>query len=390
MATVLICLPMAADPQDGQTLVVRKRKLPFSFFPVIRNTRRWGLGDALFAMSPWAVMASAIRTEVTDSELNAEAAAFLEQARDFYEAATARLAANPLLLYYSFLNLGKALLLARGHTESLERATHGLSEQRLASDEPVDTGVGLEDSIVVVQSRKNRTNIFAELIECLGFDRPPDGSTYPVQELLPQVVIGHRIWREADPKHKERFIGLAEIEIVHSKDNKELWLRLYVEKGDLERYGLTRTQLLERGGLVTDFREVKIAATGHSDSFVCFEQINPVSYTGRPSDVVMQLVDMGRARLWRIVSSTPESGYRKYYLHLSPPDAIRLPQIASLWILFFYFGSIVRYRPHLFDEVSAGKYGAFIAEFVSAQADQLLYLLASEMCGREIARPAIV
>ena len=112
-------------------------------------------------------------------------------------------------------------------------------------------------------------------------------------------------------------------------------------------------------------------------------------YTGRATDVVADLVDSMRDRLWRIASAVPASNYRRYYLHLTPPaEQSRMPQISSLWALFFYFGSVVRYRPHLFDQV-AGRYGAFVAEFVSAQPEQMLYLLASELCEREIARPAI-
>ena len=37
----------------------------------------------------------------------------------------------------------------------------------------------------------------------------------------------------------------------------------------------------------------------------------------------------------------------------------------------------------------AGPYGAYITEFVAAQPEQLLYLLASELCRREVAKPAI-
>jgi hypothetical protein len=84
------------------------------------------------------------------------------------------------------------------------------------------------------------------------------------------------------------------------------------------------------------------------------------------------------------------AGYRKYYLHLTPGQETRLPQLASLWCLFFYFGSVVRYRPHLFDNILKGPYGAFVTEFLSAQPEQFLYLLASEMQARDIARPAIV
>lgn len=88
----------------------------------------------------------------------------------------------------------------------------------------------------------------------------------------------------------------------------------------------------------------------------------------------------------------PEDGYRKYFVHLTPAAEThhRVPQLASLWLLFYYFGSIVRYRPHLFDNVTSGSFGAFVTEFISAQAEQLLYLFASEMAQREVAKPAII
>jgi hypothetical protein len=104
--------------RPGGTLFVKERLLPFSFFPTTRDNRRWGLYDALFAMSPWPVMEAAIRDRVTDSDLQSEALAFLEQAQDFYAAASTRVAANPLLLYYAFLNLGKSLLLALGYPDT--------------------------------------------------------------------------------------------------------------------------------------------------------------------------------------------------------------------------------------------------------------------------------
>lgn len=372
-------------PRDGETLYVKGRPLPFSFFPVTRDQRRYGLYDSVFAMSPWAVMEAAIRARVSDAGLRSEALAFLEQAQDFNSSATARLAANPLLLYYAFLNLGKALLLTLGYPTSLDRASHGLSEQRIGA------GAELADSVVVVQGYQNRINVYAELIERLGFTRPHDGDTYPVPELLPQVVVGHRIWREADISHTERFVGIYAIQLACSRPNKQVWLRLLLEKGDLKRYGITRTRLLNEGGMAGLFHEVDTTKLPLPPGvYACFEQANPVTYTGRPTDKVMELVDVLRPRLWRIVTTTPDAGYRKYYIHLSPPQALRLPQIASLWATFFYFGSIVRYRPHLFDSVTGGRYGAFATEFISAQSEQLLYLLASEMCGREIARPAII
>ena len=379
-------MPPLAQPRFGETLTVKGRVLPFSFFPVTRGNRRYGLFDVLFAVSPWAIMQGAISDQVTDAGERAESLAFLEQARDFYEAATDRMSANPLLFYYAFVNLGKALLRTRGFTGSLDQAMHGLSERR--------TGAGKElaNSIVVVQDRRNDVvNIYSELIERLGFPRPTDGETYEVPLLLPQVVVGHRLWKEA-ARRTERFLSLSEIEIVDDRSAKELWLRLYLPRGDLRRYDIRHKQLLEESAIADLFREVDIQPTGRDWGLICFEQLTATPYSGRPTDVVQGVVDDTRGYLWRIVSSRPTDGYRRYYLSLTPANEQphRIPQIASLWALFFYFGSVVRYRPQMFDAMSEGRFGAVVTEFVSAQPGQFLYLLASEMCRREVARPAIV
>lgn len=378
-------MPRVAQPREGETLMVKDRVLPFSFFPVTRGVRRYGLFDVLFAVSPWAVMQGAINDQIADPEQKAEALSFLEQGRDFYETAAGPMAANPLLFYYAFLNVGKALLRTLGYGGSLDQATHGLSEQLVAG------GTELSDSVVIVRDdNANRVSVYSELVERLGFPRPQHNETYPVPELLAQVVVGHRLWKEA-ARRTERFLSLDEIEIVHDAGARELWLRLYLPRGDLRRYDITRRRLLAESQLEGLFREVDIGPTGGNLDHVCFEQLAATSYSGRPTDVVQALVDGMRPYLWRIVSSVPGTGYRRYYLHLTPPsEAHRLPQLASMWTLLFYFGSVVRYRPQMFDRIAEGRFGAVATEFVSAQPAQLLYLLASEMCRRDVAQPAIV
>lgn len=371
------------QPRAGSELVSRGRTLPFSFFPVTKGVRRYGLYDAVFAVNPWSVIRGTINNELTAGD-QVEALAFVEQAEDFYRAASAGLSTNPLLLYYAFLNLGKALIRVRGHTGSLDRAMHGLKEETSAG------GTELKDSTVVAKGGGSGVNVFPELVSRLGFHRPPSNARYPVTDLLPQVVVGHRIWREASAANKERFIDLKHLDFVHDKTNRAVWLRLFVSKGDLSRYEIPRARLLREGGIERDFQEVKTESTGRDPALACFEQRAPVTYTGRPNDVVADVVARIRPNLWRIVSALPGGAYRRYYLHVSPPGTARLPQLASLWALFFYFGSVVRYRPHLFDELLRAADGAFIAEFISSQPEQMLYMLASELCQREIARPAIV
>jgi hypothetical protein len=358
------------------------RPLTFSFFPVTRGNRRWGLYDAVFAVNPWTVIRGTISADVPAVQ-QVECLAFVSQAEDFYRAATAGVSANPLLLYYSFMNLAKALVRVRGFQGSLDQAMHGMKEETTVG------GTEMTDSKVMAKDSATTMNVFPEFIERLGYPRPHNNDTYPVMELLGQVVVGHRIWRECALGNHERFIDLKHIDFMYDKGNKEIWLRLYVAKGDLARYGVSQTGVLTKGGLAALFHVVSHAEPDRKD-LVCFEQLQPLKYTGRASDVVADLIDVVRPNLWRIVSAVPGTAYRRYYIHLSDPTQLRLPQMASLWALFFYFGSVVRYRPHLFDKLLEDSYGAFVEEFISSMPQQMLYLMASELCQREIARPAIV
>jgi hypothetical protein len=164
-----------------------------------------------------------------------------------------------------------------------------------------------------------------------------------------------------------------------------VWACFYVRFGDLSRYGITPARLLSEAGLDTAFRQVhSLRADEH-----CFELHAPARYRREPVEVLRRLADILRVHLREIISAIPGTAYRRYYLYLAPQQAIRLPQIGSLWATLFYLGSVVRYRPHTFDEIIAGPYGSFITEFISAQPEQMLYMLASEMCEREVAQPAI-
>ena len=155
------------------------------------------------------------------------------------------------------------------------------------------------------------------------------------------------------------------------------------------RYAVPRSRLLDEGGLSGLFREVMTTGIARDDDLVCFEQDVPLTYTGRPTDVVADLVALVRPQLWRIVSATPAAAYRRYYLHLTPVGQLRLPQLASSWALFFYFGSVSCDTGLACSTGPLASYGPFVSEFISAQPRQMLYLLASEFCQRKIARPAI-
>jgi hypothetical protein len=226
-----------------------------------------------------------------------------------------------------------------------------------------------------------------------GSPVPANNATYSVMELMAQVVVGHRLWREAGKK--ERFVALEDARFYHDVSGGAggAWLRFFIARGDLSRFGISQTRLRREGRLDGLLQRVRLdPADGYSNTneTFCFEQVAPVGYTHRAADILKPLVETVRPILCLSATSAPP--YRKYYVHLTPPDqaAERLPQLLSLYLLFFFFGSVTRYRPHVFDAILKSDYGPFVREFIASQPDQLLYLLATEFSEREVVKPALV
>lgn len=154
-------VPPIADPRPGQLLYVKGRPLPFSMWPVGRGIRRYGLSDYLFAKSPWAVVRGAIESHAPTARVR-EASAFLDQAQSFFDAAQSREPSfTPLLFYYSFMNLAKAFILAKGLATSLDRARHGLMDGRGPGTTELDAAQ------VVVKNPSSDINIFPLLARAL-------------------------------------------------------------------------------------------------------------------------------------------------------------------------------------------------------------------------------
>jgi hypothetical protein len=359
--------------RQGDPLQVKKRDLPFSFWPVTRGRRRYGLQHSVFAMSPWAVLQGAVVARC-DTATRPEAAAFLAQAENFYTAAQSGiLAANPLLLYYAFLNLVKTLILTSRTSTSLVEARHGLMERR---NPTVDELAGAEIAVI---DEPSRPSVFPLLARALGFTPPPHGTQVRILDLFPEVVVGHRLWRQAGGA--ERFVSAAPV-LAHDPGGQTVWANIFVEQSDLARFNITHREVLEYS-LAGQYREV----ASPIDNYLCFEELEPLTYGDRPSDQIAQVVRRVRPHLWRVATSVPP--YRKYYLYVSP-SRTELPQLLSLYALIFYLGSVTRYRPHVFAQIMESSYGAFVSEFIAAQPEQLLYLLASEVCEREVVKPAII
>lgn len=377
-------MPRLHPARAGQRVQIKGRQIEFSFWPSRPGRLHRGLQSRLFALDPWAIMRQIVEKDCPRPRARRdEALATLEQAEDFYIMDTERgtEAAQPLALYYSYMNLLKTFCLTRGARQTFDQAQHGLKERlRPPRRELVDA------FLVADPTTPPRAQNFDELFGVLTGAHLPAQANYDLSALLPQILSGHRLWAQATGK-VERFIAVSDLQFWHDVAAHTLWLRIYMYADDLSRLNVSHARMLSESGLGATFREVQSDIPGK----ICLEQIVvqpcPNNY---PADYLHYIVDAARPNLWMTVSSIPP--YRRYYIYLCPPTELphRLPQLLSMYAVTFYLGSITRYRPHHFDALLQGAFGPRVRDFVTGQPLQFLYLMTSELARRDIAKPSIL
>ena len=380
-------MPPLPQPRAGQSLLIKQRPVRFSNWPTRRGRVHHALQSLVFARDPWLMIARCIEQQCPTPR-RPEALATLEQSKDFYSAAVSGIiiAARPLALYYSFMNLVKAYCLMRGSRTTFDQAQHGIAELRTPG------AIGLAGAFLrAFQCIPTApSNNFAEFKEVLTGVGLPATTDYQLPVLLPQVVPGHRVWA-MESKKSERFISLHDLRFRQDRSSRTMWLDLYFVADDLSRLGITHQRLLAESGLSSNFREVDCTEQWNSRQLLRFEQVTALPYPdAHPADQIDSVIDVIRPSLWTTVATaTP---YRRYYVYLSPiaERPFVLPQLLSIYAIMYYLGSITRYRPHHYDNLTQGPYGAWIQEFVGGQPLQFLYLMASEFMRQDVTKPAIL
>lgn len=371
-----------AAARPGTALKIKTRELDFSFFPMTRTSRRWGIHSMLYAADPWAVVSGSVIESVKPQNERDAAVSFVRQAREYFTAAerATSIETRPLLYYYSFMNLAKAIAMARGRSGLVGKVAHGIAHVGGAGHAPSTARLQVGTSSPALKQAVDELHRALE-------GAPVTAGQYAVSEIIAQSVVGHRMWREAfSTPRQERFIPLDSVQFVER--GAEIWLTLRISRATLRARGRGVAETLRQSGLGPTFRAVQPADPAVAAEFHVLEQKVPISYTGRAADVVVDAVDAVRPFLWQTITASPP--YRRFYLYLTPPTERRLPQWLSVYSTFFWLGSLTRYQPvELFDALD-GKYGPFFREFLETQPKQLLYILASEAKRQDVTKAAII
>src|ERR1022692_701298 len=292
-------MPILPQPRSGQRVEVKGREIPFSLWPSRSGRRHHGLQSLLFARDPWLVIASSIKRQCPRPR-QLEALACLEQSKDFYAAANQAgiIAARPLALYYSFMNLAKAYCLTRGSRTTFDQSQHGVSEQRSPGAREL-VGAYLRAFPSGSPAPLNNFDEFMRVLSGSGLAAQTD---FQLPVLLPQIVPGHRFWAQGSRK-MERFIAIHKIQFWHDSATRTMWLRIYFVGSDLSRLNVTQQRLLTEAQLNGRFRGVACNEQFEGKDLLCFEQISTRIVVG--GDLLNS-----KARIYSALSKSPPTTIR--------------------------------------------------------------------------------
>lgn len=289
---------------------------------------------------------------------------YIDQAYSFYNAAqAAETNTAPLIFYYSYLNLAKALSEIRypGFHEHTENYNHGITWKPSK-----DYLVNVSTESINISTR----GVWHTLLETVTGQsvRVPNPLSIKVKDLFalcPETGIEF----ERTFHQPVRLIELIEAGIFVDDIQKELWLRLTVNKSNLKSLKLTRPKFIKLF-TATGFKYEQVCSD--DDSQWIFESTPGIKFKADDRDIPYDFVEplITPMNLFAHMHFD-ELGYMIPYQNKLP---IKLPQLMVLYSLIFWLGSLVRYDPHSVDALRDSRNWILIDGFMNQSRIWLLEL----------------
>jgi YaaC-like Protein len=335
-------------------------------FPLFCDGRK----PSVVTADPWSFLRHLAGTRLPTRQ-ETKALAYLDQARDFFEAAAnPRLGSKPLLYYYAFLNLAKFALTVKG-VSLPQKIQHGISDPRANSKQQIR----FSGQRVQWNGRAHdHSELFPEMLAMLNGQSVPSGFR-TLKSLLRQIPTIHRTYCLVT-EEPNAFLPLHSVSLLHI--GGELWARLSILRSDADS-----GNSLDRISRRRAFQQLLVRVRSENDSELWFET-SPVRGLKRGidngiKDLARNLEPLG------VSTILTGQGYRLYLTDIVPSQ--RLPQLASAYAVMFYLGSITRYRPYDFERIVHGGENWIVGEFFSTQPAQFLHTLCSFLAGRAVHKP---
>jgi YaaC-like protein len=319
--------------------------------------------------------------EKLDGARRRQALAYASQAWDFFEAASVSRVppANPLLYYYSFLNLAKMALVFQGLQLPVP-VLHGIRESARNTKRQ---RLRFEGQFIRMEpASPNNSRIFPAFVRLFG-GAVSSAREYNVRDLLGQIPSIHRTFVRVTGR-RSAFVPIKKTQVLH--DGKYVWVRFVLDSFDKD---VRETLPIVRGRRA--FRRVlhRVKPATASGGEIWFETPTVGGRRGAGVDQAMRsLAAMVGTIGIRSLLTVSGEGYRCYFWTGEPREALAL--LPAVYAVMFYLGSITRYRPYEFETIISGGYSWLVHEFLATQPLQFSYGMASYLARIDVVRPFAV
>lgn len=280
---------------------------------------------------------------------------YVNQAFDFYSAALkSEINTSPLLYYYCFLNLAKALCEIKhpNFHRMQECYRHGISwranPQYLVN---VD-----RDSVYL--SNRGVWHILLEKIsgQAINILNPTYLRIKDLLSCCPELSTEYeRVFIEPS-----KYIDLIEPDILFDNINNELWTKFSVYRNELKYFRLSRhkfNSIISNGN--NWYRQVK-STESH---LLTFELAIPKQLQTNSPQTYSSLLEFEIKSMNLFVH--PGTDDLNYFVPIQISLPVKIPQLLLLYTLIFWLGSLVRYDPHSIAYLRESRFWMIIDGFLS-------------------------
>ncbi len=288
---------------------------------------------------------------------------YIQQAAEFYEVAkSAKPNTAPLIYYYSYLNLAKALCELRSPRfhKRPECYRHGIG-WRPSSDYLVN----LETEKVSLTTR----GVWHALWESFSHNkcRVANPTKFSIKHLFSYCVeVGTEF--EMAFGTRSRLVSLVDPDILYDAAAKEAWIRFSVYRSDLQLHRFWANALTDA---VATPRSSYVEVRADVHSVRTFESKEAVKFSH--SEDIPEVIQ-NDVRGMNVFCAYIESGDIGYELPVQTQLPISMPQMMVIYSILFWLGSLVRYDPHSVSGLMDSHYWTLLDGFMSQSRLWLLEL----------------
>lgn len=292
----------------------------------------------------------------------------IEQAQYFYEAAeTAPIKSQPLLYYYSFLNLVKVVINVNTLNSfgSAKEYYHGIESC------PIHKWDKLKDLYVEIQGligSSTKISVAYQFMAQMGdvLNVPPKYKLNVIDMLYHCIGI-HRTYCETN-NCKEKYIQVQGLNLY--RDGKKLFSKYQVPECTPQ----LQTDLVSAG-----YRIISEDTAGKITYYWKEERIM-TGYSPTKLDYYELAAEIKKKGIWYFTDGD------KYKTFISTAP-LHVSTESIIYCLMFFLGSITRYHPYLFDSLLTEKQMWLIGEFLKTQPKQFLHTVTSRTIESAILKP---